>query len=117
MTSLLAKRLPLSWQFFLTLLFACGWELLENSSMFVERYRIVTAASEYVGDALVNSITDIAACSFGFYLASRMRYATSISIFILVEVATAIWVRDNMMLNVLMLFFPIDSVRHWQIGG
>jgi len=115
-TSLLAKRLPLSRQFFLTLLFACGWELLENSSMFVERYRIVTAASEYVGDALVNSMTDIAACSFGFYLASRMKYSVSVSLFVIVEILTAIWVRDNMMLNVLMLFFPIDSVRHWQIG-
>lgn len=115
-TSLLAKRLPLSRQFLFALIFACGWELVENSSMFVERFRIVTAASEYVGDALVNSITDIAACSFGFYLASRMKYSASVSLFLIVEVLTAIWVRDNMALNVLMLLFPIDSVRYWQIG-
>ena len=116
-TSLLAKRLPLNRQFFLTVLFACGWELLENSSMFVERFRVVTAASEYVGDALINSITDITACGFGFYLASRMRYSASVSLFVAVEILTAIWVRDNMALNVLMILFPVDTVRHWQIGG
>jgi hypothetical protein len=116
MTSLLAKRLPLSRQFFLAVIFACGWELLENSSIFIERFRVVTAASEYVGDALVNSVTDIAACCFGFYLASRMKYAASISLFFAVELITAIWVRDNMALNVLMIVFPVDSVRHWQIG-
>ena len=116
-TSLLAKRLPLSRQFFLTVLFACGWELLENSSMFVERFRVVTAASEYVGDALINSITDITACGFGFYMASRMRYSASVSLFVVVEILTAIWVRDNMALNVLMILFPVDTVRHWQIGA
>lgn len=117
MTSLLAKRLPLSRQFFLAVLFACGWELLENSSLFVERFRVVTAASEYVGDALVNSTLDIAACSGGFFLASRIRYAASVSLFLAVETVTAIWVRDNMALNVLMIVFPVDSVRMWQIGS
>lgn len=116
-TSLLAKKLPLSRQFFLAVLFACAWELLENSPLFIERFRVVTAASEYVGDALVNSMTDIAACSLGFYLASKCRYGVSIAIFCLIEIATAVWVRDNMALNVLMIVFPVDSVRSWQIGA
>lgn len=85
--------------------------------MFIERYRIVTAASEYVGDALVNSTTDIIACSLGFYLASRFRVGISIAVFCFVEVAMMFLVRDNLMLNVLMIVLPIDFVRSWQIAG
>ncbi len=114
--NLLSKRLPLSRQFFLTILLACGWELLENSPFVIERYRVVTAASDYVGDALINSITDIAACCVGFYLTSKFRIAASVAFFVLVEIAMLFWVRDNLLLNVVMLFYPIDTIRQWQIG-
>jgi hypothetical protein len=114
--NIFAKRLPLSRQFFLAILFACVWELAENSPFFIERYRIVTAASEYVGDALINSITDIAACGLGFYLATRFKFSISAMIFILVEILMMFWVRDNLLLNVVMIVFPVDSIRHWQIG-
>jgi hypothetical protein len=114
--NIFAKRLPLSRQFFLTVVFACAWELAENSPMFIERYRIVTAASEYVGDALVNSTTDIIACSLGFYLASRFKVGISIAVFCFVEIAMMILVRDNLALNVVMIVFPVDSLRAWQLG-
>src|SRR5688500_5504111 len=114
--NIFAKRLPLSRQFFLAVVFACVWELAENSPMFIERYRIVTAASEYVGDALVNSTTDIIACSLGFYVASRSRFVVSIAVFCFVEIAMMFLVRDNLALNVVMIVFPVDALRAWQLG-
>jgi len=100
----------------LAILFACLWELFENSSFAIERYRIVTAASDYVGDAVINSITDIVACGTGFYLASRLRSSITITFFVFVEISMMFLVRDNLALNVLMLLWPVDAIRHWQIG-
>ena len=37
--------------------------------------------------------------------------------FVVVEVGLAIFVRDNLTLNVLMLFFPLESLKDWQLHG
>jgi hypothetical protein len=33
------------------------------------------------------------------------------------EVALAVWIRDNLSLNVLMLIYPIEVVKEWQAAG
>jgi hypothetical protein len=115
--SLIAKRSPHSRRFFLAIFAACIWEICENSMFFIERFRHATAAAHYGGDALVNSVTDILACAFGFYLATKIGRRVSILVFITVEVVTMLWVRDNLILNILMLIFSIDSIRNWQMGS
>jgi hypothetical protein len=110
-------KLPLGRQFFLVIILACAWEIFENSSFVIERYRVVTVSADYVGDAVLNSAMDILACGTGFFLARGIGWSLSVIFFLVIEVAMLFWIRDNLVLNILMLCLPVDSVREWQLGG
>jgi hypothetical protein len=101
----------------LAIVIEAGWELLENSSWVIERYRAGTIAADYSGDSVVNSLADIACCTCGFLLARRLPVRASFAVFVAVELALLAAVRDGLTLNVLMLAWPIQAVKTWQGGG
>lgn len=90
------------------------WEILENSPMIIQRYREATISFGYVGDSIVNSMSDIGWMIVGFLLASRLPVWASIALAVVLELLTLILIRDNLTLNVLMLLWPLESVRQWQ---
>ncbi|MBT5657790.1 MAG: DUF2585 family protein, partial [Phycisphaerae bacterium] len=59
---------------------------------------------------------DILFMSLGFVLAMRFPVWLTICIALALEVTTAILIRDNLTLNILMLVFPVDAVHQWQGG-
>ncbi|MNU11707.1 hypothetical protein D3C72_2597720 [compost metagenome] len=50
----------------------------------------------------------------GFLFAARAPVWLTIMLAIGFEVATAIVIRDNLTLNVLMLVWPVDAIKAWQ---
>lgn len=94
----------------------CLWEIVENSSAVIERYRRATIALGYVGDSVANSAGDIASCLIGYWLAARLPTRWSIACFVAVEVTLLALYRDNLGLNVLMLIRPVESIKSWQMG-
>ena len=104
------------WRLFISLLVECGWELLENSPYVIERYRNTTAAVGYVGDSVLNSLADVVSCGFGFWLAGRIGLWKSIAVIVVVELAMLFAIRDNLFLNVVMMLYPIESIKTWQNG-
>ncbi len=93
-----------------------AWEVLENSPMVIARYR-QTASVDYTGDSIVNSVGDLAFCVAGFYLAKALGWKLSLAVFVVLEVVMLIFIRDNLTLNVVMLIYPFEAVRAWQMGG
>jgi hypothetical protein len=61
-------------------------------------------------------MADILCCGLGCYLARQLGFRWSAVLFVATEVALALWVRDNLTLNVLMLTCPIEAVKTWQMG-
>jgi hypothetical protein len=114
---LVARRAPVSYRFLAAVVLECGWEVLENSPIIINRYRAVTISLGYVGDSVLNSLSDVLMMCLGFALASRWSVWTSIAFVIIVEIAVLLWVRDNLTLNIIMLVYPIDAIRTWQMGG
>jgi hypothetical protein len=111
---LVAPRAPLGWRLLGATIVEAGWEILENSPVIIDRYREVTISLDYYGDSVLNSTADILAMVVGFLLAARMPVWLTVAIAVVFEVATTVLIRDGLMLNVLMLVWPLDVVRDWQ---
>jgi hypothetical protein len=114
---LVARKLPMKYRFLIALLIEGGWELLENSPIIIDRYREATIAQGYVGDSVLNSVCDVLMMVLGFVFARLNRVWISIAIIIVFELGTLFYVRDNLTLNVLMLVYPVESVKVWQAEG
>ena len=91
-----------------------SWEIVENTSFVIERYRAATIALNYYGDSVVNSVSDSLMALLGFVLAYRLPVIASIALTLAMEIAVAFWIRDNLTLNIVMLLHPFDAIREWQ---
>jgi uncharacterized protein DUF2585 len=109
-----------SWPLRMRLLLAVGlegaWEILENTDFIINRYRAETVSLNYYGDSIVNSMGDILACIFGFFLAARLPKRVMIGVTVALELLLLVWTRDNLTLNIVMLIRPSSVIRAWQIG-
>ena len=91
-----------------------AWEVFENTPFVINKYREGTAAIGYTGDTIANSTVDALACVVGYFLARGIGWKWSVLVYIVLEVGCAIWVKDNLTLNVIMLLYPIDAIKQWQ---
>jgi hypothetical protein len=113
---LVARQWPVHGRFAIASLLEGGWEILENSPIIINRYREVTLALGYEGDSIVNSLSDILMMVGGFYFAHRLPPWASVALFIGMEVACLVFIRDNLTLNVLMLLYPVQAIKRWQMA-
>jgi len=113
---LVARRWPVERRFLAALLIEAAWEVVENTPMVIDRYREATAALGYMGDSMLNSLSDIAMMSAGFLAARRLPVWASVVLLLALELVPLIVIRDNLALNVLMLLAPSDAIRTWQAG-
>jgi hypothetical protein len=114
---LVARKLPVRYRLLIALAVEAGWELLENSPLIINRYRAATIALGYTGDSVFNSLSDVLMMAIGFLFAARARTWISVAVIIAMEVGCALWVRDNLTLNIIMLIHPFDAIKAWQMGG
>jgi hypothetical protein len=111
----LLSRLRANWQLALAVAVEAGWEVFENTNFIIDRYRSETAALGYTGDTVVNSFGDILCCLLGFIVARRLGLRRSLVVFAILELVLIVWIKDSLLLEILMLVVPIDTVRAWQM--
>ncbi len=112
----LLPRVPLMWRLGMAIAIESLWEVFENSAFIINRYRESTAALGYNGDTVVNTLGDIWICGVGFIIAFYLGFKRSLLLFVVVEVVMLFWIRDNLTLNIIMLIYPIEAIKIWQMG-
>lgn len=91
-----------------------AWEVFENTSFVIERYRENTIALGYYGDSIVNSIGDISAAMAGYALAMLVPAWASLASFVAIEGLLLWTIHDSLLLNILMLIWPLEQIKEWQ---
>lgn len=120
---LLLPRLALAWRFVGAVSLECAWELLENSSFVIERYRTATVSADYYGDSVLNSLSDVIFAGGGFLVAwlffrePRIGWRGWWALVLSCELGLVFTVRDSLAINVVMLVHPLEAIRAWQLGG
>jgi hypothetical protein len=109
-------RWPLLWRLCSAISIEALWEVVENSQFTIERYRTMTIALDYQGDTIANSLGEILSCGIGFAIARCLGFWGSLGLFLATEAVLLVWIRDDLLLNVVMLIYPWDAIRAWQMG-
>ncbi len=114
--SLVGSRLGMGSKLIVAMVVEVAWEILENTPLVIDRYREATISLEYYGDSVANSASDLLACWLGFEVACRLPWWGTVLLFVGIEGAMLLAIRDSLLLNVLMLVHPVEAVLSWQAG-
>ena len=113
---LVARKLALHWRAVIAAALEAGWELLENTDAVIQHYRENTVSLDYYGDSIANSVSDILFCTGGFLFAAAVPACVSFVAFGATELLLLLWIKDSLLLNIVMLVYPLEFIKTWQTG-
>jgi hypothetical protein len=114
--SALFPRLSIGWRFLIALGLEVGWEILENTPYVINWYRQQALAQGYVGDSILNSVSDTIAMVMGYIAARHISLKTAVIIIVIAELFTLYMIRDSLALNMIGFVFQFDFIASWQNG-
>lgn len=94
-----------------------GWEVLENTPWVIDHYRNQALAQGYVGDSILNSVSDTIAMTAGFAIAWRAPIWATVGLGLMLEALVGYAIRDNLALNIANLLYQTDIISEWQRAG
>ena len=113
--ALSSPRMRLASQVWTAFLLEAAWELFENTPYIIYKYRSETAALGYEGDTIVNSFGDLSCAMVGFFVARKLGVRRSLIVFAVVELILILWIHDSLLLQILMLVWPVEAIKSWQM--
>ena len=108
------SKLTIGQRLILAVAVESGWEILENTEFILNRYRAATISYDYWGDSVFNSVGDIFAMMIGFWLAAKLPWWGSVIAFIAIDSLLLFFIRDSLVINIIMLIRPIEAIKQWQ---
>lgn len=114
---LVMPRAPFGLRLALAVGIETTWEIVENTPWVIDQYRQQALAQGYVGDSVLNSLSDTLAAVFGFVLARLLPVSASVGLVLALEAFTGWMIHDNLTLNIIQLIHPSTAIARWQGGG
>jgi len=109
------RKLTVGRRLVLAVALETGWEILENTDYIINRYREATISLDYYGDSIFNSVGDILAMMLGFVFAYKLPPWASLGLFIAIDGLLLFFIRDSLLVNIIMLIRPIEAIKNWQL--
>ena len=94
-----------------------GWEILENTPWVIAAYRQQALSQGYVGDSIINSVSDTVFMIIGFALTASLPITIVVALALALEVFVGYMIRDNLTLNIINLVHQFEFIKRWQGGG
>ena len=110
-------RMSIGMRLVLAIAIEAGWEVFENTPMIINHYREQALAQGYIGDSILNSVSDTLAMVLGFILAWRLPLWGLVALGIGMELFTGVMIRDGLILNIVGFAYTPDWIANWQNGG
>lgn len=114
---LLFPRAPLAMRFLLALGIEVSWEIIENTPMVIQHYREQALSQGYIGDSIINSLSDSITMILGFWAAWRFPWWVIVVVGLGLEIWVAYEIRDNLTLNIVNLIHVFPAIKSWQAGA
>lgn len=109
-------KLPMRYAFIAGIFTAVTWEVVEHLDIVMERFREQTVSLGYWGDAVINSVADATFMSLGLYTATRLKIKHILAVILTFEIISATFARDSLILSTVMLIYPIEPIKEWQLN-
>jgi hypothetical protein len=111
---LIAPRMTFGLRLALVLGLEGIWEVFENTPFVIDRYRESALAQGYSGDSVINSVFDTLAVGVGVALARTLPVWATLAVGVSLELFVGVMIRDNLILNMVQLIYPSETISRWQ---
>ena len=65
----------------------------------------------------MNSLSDTTCCAIGFMIGYKLKFWKSLALFVATELILVLTIRDSLIINLIMLIYPLDAIKAWQMGN
>jgi hypothetical protein len=91
-----------------------GWEIVEHTDWVLDRFRGQTIYQGYLGDTVLNAVSDYLFMCGGFLLGAVMAPGWTLALILGLELLSASIARDSLILTTLRIVYPVAAISAWQ---